>query len=107
MRARHCVPVAPLLLPPVLSISVLSVMADWQKKGGRAKGTASLGFRVLNPHPTPYTLKCAVMAVWSQPKHLSRPLVKLDNTRCLSNWATVVCQKEELSTHWISLYLSY
>ena len=30
-----------------------------------------------------------------------------DNNRCLSNWATVVCQKEELSTHWISLYLSY
>ena len=28
------------------------------------------------------------------------------NNRCLSNWATVVCQKEELSTHWISLYLS-
>ena len=29
------------------------------------------------------------------------------NNRCLSNWATVVCQKEDLSTHWISLYLSY
>ena len=29
------------------------------------------------------------------------------NNRCLSNWATVVCQKEELSTHWTSLYLSY
>jgi len=29
------------------------------------------------------------------------------NNRCLANWATVVCQKEELSTHWISLYLSY
>ena len=29
------------------------------------------------------------------------------NNRCLSNWATVVCQKEELSTHWVSLYLSY
>ena len=27
--------------------------------------------------------------------------------RCLANWATVVCQKQELSTHWISLSLSY
>ena len=27
------------------------------------------------------------------------------NHRYLSNWAIVVCQKEELSTHWISLYL--
>ena len=30
-----------------------------------------------------------------------------DNNWCLANWATVVCQKEERSTHWISLYLSY
>ena len=29
------------------------------------------------------------------------------NNRFLGNWATVVCQKEELSTHWISLHLSY
>jgi len=32
---------------------------------------------------------------------------KPSHNRCLANWATVVCQKEELSTHWISLYLSY
>ena len=25
--------------------------------------------------------------------------------RCLANWATVVCQNEERSTHWIRLYL--
>ena len=25
----------------------------------------------------------------------------------LASWATVVCQKRELCTHWISLYLSY
>ena len=31
----------------------------------------------------------------------------LSNNRCLAKWATVVCQTEELSTHWISLYLSY
>ena len=29
------------------------------------------------------------------------------NNRCLSNWATVVWQKEEPSTYWISLYSSY
>jgi len=29
------------------------------------------------------------------------------NDWCLANWATIVCQKEELSTHWTSLYLSY
>ena len=29
------------------------------------------------------------------------------NNRCLANCATVVCRKEELCTHWISLYLSY
>jgi len=33
--------------------------------------------------------------------------VRSSYNRCLSNWATVVCQKEELSTHWISLYVSY
>ena len=33
-------------------------------------------------------------------------MVVCDN-RCLANWATVVCPKEELFTHWISLYSSY
>jgi len=35
------------------------------------------------------------------------PKLRSSKNRCLANWATVVCQKEELSTHWISLYLSY
>ena len=29
------------------------------------------------------------------------------DNRCLADWATVVYQEEKLSTHWISLYLSY
>jgi len=39
--------------------------------------------------------------------HVLAIAVVMSNNRCLANWATVVCQKEELPTHWISLYLSY
>ena len=34
------------------------------------------------------------------------PFLPLGNW-CLANWATTVCQQEELSTHCISLYISY
>jgi len=63
------------------------------------------------PKPHQHVLCCTSISGWRPPPRRfsggrSGFVVHINN-RCLANWATVVCQKEELSTHWTRLYLSY
>jgi len=75
---------------------------------GDAPGQSSAGDEAGEDEEGAASGEVAAYVPWGVRKtQIVQQFTTTGNNRCLAKWATVVCQKEELSTHGISLYLSY